>query len=89
MLLMRKPFLIIAALTVAITSCQKSTQNTGPFTCTCNYAFQRGFYWVNDTAVSTHYATGTSFTDAQLYCTNAQSSLRADTSKQNVSCYIH
>ena len=86
---MRKPLLLFAALTIAFTSCQKSSSSNGPWTCTCNYAFQRGFYWVNDTAVSVQYASGTSFTDAQLYCTNQQNQDVADTSKHNASCYIH
>jgi hypothetical protein len=86
---MRKTLLLLAAFTIAITSCKKPSSNNGPFTCTCNYAFQRGFYWVNDTAVSVTYASGTSSTDAQLYCTNQQSTYTADSTRKHVACYIH
>jgi len=86
---MRKPLLLIAALTIAITSCQKPATNNNPYVCTCNYAFQRGFYYVADTMVNTTYASGTSFTQSQLYCTNAQTAIVADSGTQNVKCYIH
>ena len=86
---MRKPLLVIAALIVTIASCQKPSSNNGPFYCTCTYSYQRGFFFVRDTQVTYNYAPGSSFTDAQLYCTNSQSSMKADTSKQSVSCYVH
>ena len=91
---MKKPLLFIAALTVAFTSCQKTTSGNGPWTCTCDYAFHRpypsgGYFYVRDTTVAVTYARGTSITDAQLYCTNNQSNLKADTTKQNVNCFVH
>ena len=86
---MRKPLLFIAAIAFAITSCQKSSNNNGPFTCTCDYGFQRGFYWVADTTINTTYANGTSFTDAQLYCTNQETLYKSNVKLANVACYIH
>ena len=90
---MKKPLLILTAMTLAITSCQKSSTNNTIWTCTCKYSFVRpyysgGLYLVADTTVNSVYASGTSQTAAQLYCNNQELQDIADTFNQNVKCFI-
>ena len=84
---MSKLLLLMAVFMIAMTSsCQKSSSDNGPYTCTCQFILVTGSY-SRDTTEATTYPKNTTITIAQQNCQNTQTNLRA-VNGLSANCYL-